>query len=764
MNRPSASRWRVWCPAGRVALASAMVVAVSASAAWAGINVWTSHGPGAVPITALAIDPATPSTLYAGTDRHGLYKSTDGAATWVELARGFLSSDSVSALAIDPHTPTTLYVGTINGGVYKSIDGGATWSTAATGLPGSVKALVIDPSDTRTLYAGAALTIYEFGGYHDGGVFKSTDGSMTWQPVNTGLPSTLIDVQALAIYPRAPTTLYAGTEGYCDLAIACGGVFKSTDGAVSWQGASAGLPGSAGAQVLAIDLTARSTLYVGTSVNGAFKSTDGAMSWQPVTGDLPTTVEALATNAGMPNMLLAGALNCDEKGTCRGGMFESTDGASSWRAINSELRVAIASGSISSSAPNVLTFAIDPRTPTTMYVGTVDVGAGGGVFKSTDAGASWRAANSGFLGTAYVETLGVDPTAPGTAYAGATGVFKSTDGANSWQAANAGLPDHAAVRAIAIDPRTPTTLYVGAGPDDVPDVYRSTDGGASWSASTASTPGVVLGIVIDPMTPSTLYAGMVDYGVYKSTDAGRTWAASTGLPMPITVHAMAIDPSDPSTLYAGAFVACYVPGSCGDGGVYKSTDAGRTWVSSGLTTNLGGVISIAIDAMTPRTLYAAMGYGLGGYKSTDAGTTWNRITFPFPNDTNVTLTIDPRAPTNLYAATIDHGAWKSVDAGTTWSYLGGPRGFGTIAIDPISPHHRLYAAASDGGVFALEQSAACTGDCNGNGYVAVDDLLTLVNIALGIPASCPSGVPGSATVDIALILQAVNAALYGCPT
>src|ERR1019366_4735212 len=108
----------------------------------AGINVWTSHGPYGGVFTALAIDPTTPSTLYAGTGYQagtgggGVYKSTDGGGTWsaVNGPTG-LSGFVVDALAIDPSTPSTLYAGTgdpegagTGNGVYKSTDGGGTWN------------------------------------------------------------------------------------------------------------------------------------------------------------------------------------------------------------------------------------------------------------------------------------------------------------------------------------------------------------------------------------------------------------------------------------------------------------------------------------------------------------------------------------------------------------------------------------------------------------------------------------------------------------
>jgi len=132
-------------------------------------GVWTPIGPKGGHILALAIDPQTPTTLYAGIveltgffksifkSTCGVYKSTDGGASW--QATG-LTNLLVQALAIDPQTPTTLYAGTY-GGVFKSTDGGARWQ--ATGLTDHlVPALAIDPQTPTTLYAGT----------YGGGVFR----------------------------------------------------------------------------------------------------------------------------------------------------------------------------------------------------------------------------------------------------------------------------------------------------------------------------------------------------------------------------------------------------------------------------------------------------------------------------------------------------------------------------------------------------------------------------------------------------------------
>jgi photosystem II stability/assembly factor-like uncharacterized protein len=121
---------------------------------FAGVNVWTSHGPEGGIIYALAIDPAMPATLYAGTYHGGVFKSANGGGNWSQVNTG-LTSLRVEALAIDPMTPTTLYAGTDGGGVFKITNGGGKWSAFNTGLTNlAVPALAIDPASPTTLYAG----------------------------------------------------------------------------------------------------------------------------------------------------------------------------------------------------------------------------------------------------------------------------------------------------------------------------------------------------------------------------------------------------------------------------------------------------------------------------------------------------------------------------------------------------------------------------------------------------------------------------------
>ena len=186
-------------------------------------------------VLALAIDPRTSTTLYAGTaggvfkTDDGVIKSTDGGGSWRAVNAG-LTSPSIAVLAIDPKAPATIYVGvsraipgaTKNRGVFKSVDGGATWRATNAGLTWAyVNSLVIDPHTPSIIYAAI----------WSAGVYKSTDGGRSWHNVSKGLTSSVVNI--LAIDSRAPMTLYAGCER--------GGVFKSVDGGGSWHAINAGL-------------------------------------------------------------------------------------------------------------------------------------------------------------------------------------------------------------------------------------------------------------------------------------------------------------------------------------------------------------------------------------------------------------------------------------------------------------------------------------------------------------------------------------------
>jgi YVTN family beta-propeller protein len=444
-------------------------------------------------VPSLSIDPLIPTTLYAGTSR-GVFNSTDAGATWRPTGLG--DAGDVSDLVIDPRTPSTLYAGT-GGGVFKSTDAGMTWDALPVPLVGS---LAVDPITPTTLY------IYRWGG--GDGVFKSTDAGATWRA--TGLTITFI--AALAIDPRSPITLYAGTGG---------GVFKSTDAAATWDAANQGLPEPVTA--LAIDPITPETLYAGAST-GVFKSTDAGASWDPAGAGQPQYVSALAIDPVTPRTLYAGTLYA---GTYGYTVFKSTDAAATWTAA--QLPFTRPAGSARSGGPYffVTTLAIDASTRDTLYAGTND----SGVFKSTDSGTTWVAADAGLPPPpTCVSILAIDPSVSGTVYAASgsigcvgysagNGVFRSTNAGATWSAANTGLAN-SDVSALAVDASTPSTLYAGTRGGGV---FKSTDGGTTWTAFNAGlTNFSVTSIAIDPINSGALHAGTYGGGVFSIQQSSCT--------------------------------------------------------------------------------------------------------------------------------------------------------------------------------------------------------------------------------------------------
>jgi hypothetical protein len=284
---------------GRVATAivaaSLLAVVHQASATWMG------GGPYAGIVTSLAADPERPNVLFAGVGTGEVYVSTDAGRSWSPTGPGLVidpnSAFAQVAIAIDPVTPSTIYAATPTG-VFKSVDGGASWT--ATGLD-SAQQLAIDPLTPTTIYASS----------EGSGLFKSTDGGTSW--TKTGLaskycfgdPCTTDWVDEVAIDPRSPSTLYARIPS--DIA-------RSDDGGQSWtyldvQSHMLGyalhlldhFPFTAG---LVVDAQAPSRIFVGAF--GLYASEDDGDSWRRVSPDLNAgldLISALAVDSSTPDVV-----------------------------------------------------------------------------------------------------------------------------------------------------------------------------------------------------------------------------------------------------------------------------------------------------------------------------------------------------------------------------------------------------------------------------------------------------------------------------
>lgn len=326
---------------------------------------------------------AGPGAIYAATNK-GVFKSTDGGASWI-LANSGLAGIEVFCLAIDPSNPATIYAGTPGRRVFKSTNAGQSWIAASFGLDDTiVLSLAIDPANPNTIYSGTATSIF----FPGSGVFKSTNGAESWTVSNSGLPAAIIKV--LWIDPANPATIYAGTN--------FAGVFKSIDGGQSWTAANFGTRGLV--EDLAVDPANSATLYAGIggcsfgclSPAGVFKSTDGAMSWTGVnSGITDLQVVSLAVDPSNSNVLYAG--------TRLHGLFKSIDAGANWNLVDSGLRSTLF-------ATLHLPLVIDPLNPGTVYAGTAN-----GVFKSTDSGTKWTSANTGLPGSTSIFALAIEPAA-----------------------------------------------------------------------------------------------------------------------------------------------------------------------------------------------------------------------------------------------------------------------------------------------------------------------------------------------------------------
>ena len=293
----------------------------------------------------------------------------------------------------------------------------------------------------------------------------------------------------------------------------------------------------------------------------------------------------------------------------------------------------------------------------------------------------WHTANDGLPSDIQALT-----TASTTLYAGAwgEGVYRSTDHGATWEAANAGitLPLHIQ-GGLAVNPVTPTQVfagdYYGGG------LYRSENGGISWTLVLSNT--AIRAVAVHPLTPTIVLVGDREEGLYRSADSGDTWAhlgAAEGL-INLQTRALAFAPSAPDTAYAGAGAV-----------IFQSTDAGQQWTVRGTVSST--VQALVAHPVTATLLYAGT-FNDGVQRSVNGGATWTSLTNGLPGDVWVTsLALHPITPTILYAGTWDGQVYQTTDGGDSWTGLGYLGYVYDVLIHPQAPSV-IYAATSNNGVF-----------------------------------------------------------------
>ncbi len=688
----------------RKALAVAVCLAVIAgwpAPARAGDRIWTRGGPEGGAVDALAISPnfAADGTLFAGTNGGGVFKTTDGGATWAAVSNG-LTNLTVYVLGISPAFPsdTLVMAGTNYSGLFRSTDGGASWAQMPSPLnSGEIRAIAFSPAfaTDRTLFVSRGNTDALYRSTDGGatwtdiranigsvsvgavavspafaadntlvaltsaGVYKSTNRGNTWTAISTGLSSTaLSDMRTVAFSPAYATdqTLFLGTGR--------AGIWRSTNGGASWTAINAGHTPQqdVGSIVISPNFASDRTLFTGCPSWQGFKSTNGGDSWTMYQFNIDYLDEGNRINPDVWAMAISPAFANDRTvfaGTFGTGVLKSTDGGATWSIVRHGMM-----------AQRLTALAVSPNFAADR---TVYSAAGGpGIFASTDGGLTWHNRNAQTFSLLDTYALAISPNfaADRTLFAGnhmgmgngRNGIARTTDGGLSWSNPETGL-ENKNVRALAISPSyaSDRTVFAGTLCKDFPTctdsyvtgVFKSTDGGNTWARALTGLPKKgIYSLAVSPnyAADQTLFAGMWDGGVYKSTNGGGSWAnASSGLGN-LRVWAVALSPAfaTDQTLFAGT-----------DGGLYRSTNGGGSW--SQLTNTIGTrrITSIAVSSefATDRTLYVGSNNG-GVFRSTDGGATWAAFTDGLGHTYVQALGISSGANPTVFAGTVGGSVWQ----------------------------------------------------------------------------------------------------------
>jgi photosystem II stability/assembly factor-like uncharacterized protein len=660
-------------------------VCACGSAAAVQAQVWQAMGPAGGDVRALASDPVHRDVLYMGTTDSAIFVSRDGGADWEQVGVAGESQNAVvTAIIVDPRDSGRLYAATWTresagegGGVFLSNDGGVTWRDS--GLAGhAVRALAQAASDPAVLVAGAL-----------DGVFLSRDSGESWQRVTPAGDAELRNFDSLAIDPRDPLVIYAGTFHL---------PWKTSDGGKHWSAIHAGMIDDSDVLSLVTDAENPRRIFA-SACSGIYRSDDGGAAWEKLEG-IPYSsrrTPVIRQDAARPAILYAGTTE---------GLWKTADSGASWRRISPQSWV-------------INSLVIVPRDgdaggESRMLLGTEQHG----VLASDDGGASFQVSNEGFHHYRIV-SLAVDRRDPEHAAAvlenAPDALLMTTNGGKNWEAMSAGL-DGEAVRQIFSSPEGWWAALASGGLAQF-DARRntwarigvvrnvSTVDSAGDSASDSPRAKVELRAfrpaVNDMFFADAAWFAATEQGLFVSHDSGRSWTE-------LAIGSVELPAGSVRASSDGKQIRVV-----SSGGMIFSEDAGRTWTWHDLPLESGGAIRLE---WTPGNILLAVAR-TGLYISRDAGERWSKAEAGLPGGSADALLTRPdfwlvsMRAAGLYISRDEGATWSRVKQSGTIRASAGPAVSATRARDVALPvlvavgaAGRIYAGSAHDGLYVLDLS------------------------------------------------------------
>lgn len=624
------------------------------------VSTWpTQWGINSGRVRALAIHPTDPNTVYIGPAAGGIWKTTDGGSTWQDVG-GSLASLTYGAIDIDPNNTNIVYAGagesirywsaiSYSGkGLYKSTNAGGTWTQITNGITSTTHfgALRVSKTNANTVFAALGSGYWHSGYPGNEGLWRSTDAGVTWT-------RTLNVDDGFDVLPHPTTTnrVYGATGGKTST----GGFYVSTNNGSSWSKITSGLPSSVMIERMQIALCTSSPsilyalIYDTLGTVRLYKSTNDGTNWSAVSS-------SYSTNQGWYDLMVA--VNPNDANEVYIGTEElrrSTDGGTTFNYVG---------GSYWSQSMHVdfHIMAFAPSNPTYRYVGS-----DGGIHRSTNGGSSWVALNA-TLPTLQYYRLSSHPTSQNILIGGSqdNGLYRTTNGGSgTWALVSTGDGMESFY-----DYNTPTTVYASTQSGGLVKSTSNGDYGtfSNIKPSTSDYWAWTVPFFIHPTNSSTIYTA--SQRPWRSTNGGATWTdlAAGGLVTAVEINTMAQSPVTPNNMILAASEWTTTPAVH----ISTNGGTSWTNVTSNIGGTAAYISRVVLHPTQGNTCFVVRsGFSSGNkvYRSTNMGTNWTNISGDLPNVPHNDLFIDPDSTSNMYAAN-DLGVYRTTNGGTNWTRQG----------------------------------------------------------------------------------------------